>query len=217
MSRATFNPTYDQLPRALPIFPLPGALLLPGGHLPLNIFEPRYIEMFDAALAGERMIGMVQPNTEAADPGRASVYRTGCAGRITTFSETTDGRYEVTLLGLIRFDIAEELPPKSYRSVRPDFGRFAPDLEENDAEIDRVRLLTALKTYFHAKTIQSDWQAIEQAENDRLVTALAMLCPLESWEKQLLLEAETLDKRAEVLTAILEMAIRGDDEEVLRH
>jgi Lon protease-like protein len=193
MSRATFNPTYDQLPRALPIFPLPGALLLPGGHLPLNIFEPRYIEMFDAALAGERMIG------------------------ITTFSETTDGRYEVTLLGLIRFDIAEELPPKSYRSVRPDFGRFAPDLEENDAEIDRVRLLTALKTYFHAKTIQSDWQAIEQAENDRLVTALAMLCPLESWEKQLLLEAETLDKRAEVLTAILEMAIRGDDEEVLRH
>lgn len=217
MSGAALNPTFDQLPRALPIFPLPGALLLPGGHLPLNIFEPRYIEMFDAALAGERMIGMVQPNTEAVDPGRASVYGTGCAGRITTFSETTDGRYEVTLLGLIRFDIAEELPPKSYRLVRPDFGRFAPDLEEHDAEIDRTRLLTALKTYFHAKTIQSDWQAIEEAENDRLVTALAMLCPLEPWEKQLLLEAETLGKRAEVLTAILEMAIRGDDEEVLRH
>ena len=203
--------------RTLPIFPLPGALLLPGGHLPLNIFEPRYIDMFDAALAGERMIGMVQPNSEATEPGSASVYRTGCVGRITNFNETTDGRYEVTLLGLIRFDIAEELPPRSYRLVRADYGRFAPDLEDDHAEIDRARLLAALKTYFHAKTIQSDWQAIEEAENDRLVTALAMLCPLDPWEKQLLLEAETLEKRAEVLTAILEMAIRGDDEEVLRH
>ena len=217
MSRAAFNPTFDALPQALPIFPLPGALLLPGGHLPLNIFEPRYIEMFDSALAGERMIGMVQPNADEADPGSASIYRTGCAGRITTFSETADGRYELTLLGLIRFDIAEELPSRSYRLVRPDYARFAHDLEEDQVEIDRERLLAALKTYFHTKTIQSDWQAIEQAENERLITALAMLCPLEPWEKQLLLEAETLAKRAEVLTAILEMAIRDDGVEALRH
>ena len=217
MSRSAFDPAFDMLPKTLPIFPLPGALLLPGGHLPLNIFEPRYIEMFDTALAGDRMIGMVQPNDEQADPGSAQVYRTGCAGRITNFNETPDGRYELTLHGLIRFDIEEELAPGTYRLVRADYTRFKSDLEEGRCEIDRPRLLVALKTYFQTKTIQSDWQAIEQAENERLITALAMLCPLEPWEKQLLLEAETLAKRAEVLTAILEMTIQGHDEEALRH
>ena len=217
MSRSPFDPLFDELPGTLPIFPLSGALLLPGGRLPLNIFEPRYIDMFDAALAGHRMIGMVQPNVEQEDQGLAPVYNTGCAGRISAFSETDDGRYHVTLQGVVRFDVAEELPPGTFRTIRPSYDRFRRDLQDESAEIDRDRLLAALRAYFHAKSIESDWSSIEQAENERLVTALSMLCPLEPWEKQLLLEADGLAKRTEALTAILETAIRGDDGAEARH
>lgn len=217
MSRSPFDSSFEELPRTLPIFPLTGVLLLPGGRLPLNIFEPRYLEMFDTALASHRLVGMVQPNIEHEDQGAASVYGTGCVGRISAFNETEDGRYHVTLSGLIRFDIAEELPAGNFRTVRANYDRFRGDLEHESADIDRERLLAALRAYFHVKDIEGDWASIEQAENERLVTALAMLCPLEPSEKQLLLEADGLALRAEALTAVLETAARDEDAPVVRH
>jgi len=206
MSRTAFDPAYEDLPKVLPIFPLEGVLLLPGGRLPLNIFEPRYLAMFDAALASNRLIGMVQPCDESRGAETPKVYDTGCAGRITSFSETDDGRYLVTLSGLIRFDVVRELPPCSYRTVEPDFSRFAADMDEDTSTIDRERLTKVLSTYFEANSIEGDWEAIEQTGDERLVTSLAMICPLGAPEKQALLEAMTLTQRAEALTAIMEMA-----------
>src|SRR5690606_28560301 len=134
MSRLPFDPTFEELPSSLPIFPLPGVLLLPGGRLPLNIFEPRYLAMVEDALLGARLIGMVQPREEeGGDVGSASFYRTGCAGRITAFQETDDRRCVVTLSGLIRFDILQELPTvRGYRQVQPDWEPYRADLEATD-------------------------------------------------------------------------------------
>ncbi len=178
MSGGAFRPGFAELPRVVPIFPLPGVLLLPGGRLPLNIFEPRYLARVRDALAGERAIGMIQPREEAADVGAAKVYDTGCAGRITAFSETDDGRYLITLTGMIRFDVKRELPMiEGYRRVTVDYGRFRADLEGDGAEIDRARLLETLGCYFQANGIEGDWSAIEETEDAALVTSLAMICP----------------------------------------
>ena len=219
MSRTAFDPSYDDLPRVLPIFPLGGVLLLPGGRLPLNIFEPRYLAMFDDALASNRMIGMVQPveNSESQDVPK--VYETGCAGRITSFNETDDGRYLVTLSGLIRFDLVRELPGDSYRLVEPNYERFRNDMSEDTGTIDRDRLVQVLSAYFEANSIEGDWEAIEQTGDERLVTSLAMICPLGAPEKQALLEAMTLTERAETLTAIMEMATHsgGEGESETKH
>ena len=232
MSRGAFRPGFEELPRVVPSFPLPGVLLLPGGRLPLNIFEPRYLAMVRDALAGERAIGMIQPREEAEDVGAAKVYETGCLGRITAFSETDDGRYLITLTGLIRFDVARELPPlEGYRRVTAGYHRFRHDLEggpeggpwggpedspENGPEsgtagaagaIDRTRLLETLGCYFEAQGIEGDWEAIEEAGDAALVTWLAMLCPFAAPEKQALLEAMSLAERASAMTAIMEMAV----------
>ncbi|MGF1591802.1 MAG: LON peptidase substrate-binding domain-containing protein [Kiloniellaceae bacterium] len=209
MSRTAFDPDFEDLPQVLPIFPLEGVLLLPGGRLPLNIFEPRYLAMFDDALAGHRLIGMIQPceNCRAADTPK--VYETGCVGRITSFTETDDGRYLVTLSGIIRFDVRRELPSGSYRQVEPDYARFATDMDEDHSTIDRDRLMKVLNAYFEANSIEGDWEAIEQTGDERLVTSLAMICPLGAPEKQALLESMTLTERAEALTAIMEMATHG--------
>jgi hypothetical protein len=220
MSEGGFRPGFEELPRVVPIFPLPGVLLLPGGRLPLNIFEPRYLAMVRDALAGERAIGMIQPREEATDAGAAKVYETGCLGRITAFSETDDGRYLITLTGLIRFDVARELPPlEGYRRVTTDYHRFRRDLEggaeagtEAGAEpeagaIDRARLLETVGCYFEAQGIEGDWKAIEEAGDAALVTWLAMLCPFAGPEKQALLEAMSLAERASAMTAIMEMAV----------
>ncbi|SMF09553.1 hypothetical protein SAMN06265365_10266 [Tistlia consotensis] len=214
MSRLPFDPDFDDLPGSLPIFPLPGVLLLPGGRLPLNIFEPRYLAMIQDALLGRRLIGMVQPKAEEeeGDTGAAPVYGTGCAGRITAFQETEDGRYLITLTGLIRFDILEELAGvRGYRLVRADWSRYAGDLEAIDPPgIDRERMLEALRAYFDATGIAGDWEAIGETPNEKLITSIAMICPFEPREKQALLEAPTLEQRAEAMTAILEMAaLRG--------
>ncbi len=227
MSAELFEPGFDSLPEALPIFPLTGVLLLPGGKLPLNIFEPRYLAMTRDALAGTRLIGMVQPNPAADSPqpsdgGAAEVYKTGCAGRITAFNETEDGRYLISLSGLIRFDIAEELPMVSgYRRVRPDWSRFSGDLndvEGAEAAIDRDRLLDALRAYFDAEGLSGDWDAISQSPDERLVTSLAMICPFGGPEKQALLEAPDLAERARTITAILEMAaLDGGEGAASRH
>ena len=230
-----FDPSIETLPASLPIFPLAGVLLLPGGQLPLNIFEPRYLEMVTDALAEQRMIGMVQPaldedettgfEVETAsegapvpatsdyttlDAGQAPVYRTGCAGRIVQFSETEDGRFLITLRGVVRFRVRRELPQaRAYRRVLPQFDPFATDLEAAKAYFDRQRLLDALTYYFDQQGIEADWNAIREASNERLVTSLAMVCPFSAAEKQALLEAPTPSDRAETMTTILEMAVLG--------
>ena len=194
----------------LPIFPLAGVLLLPRGQLPLNIFEPRYLAMTRDALGGDRLIGMVQPS----DPnqpasGNPPVYPTGCAGRITAFSETEDGRYLISLTGLCRFRIRDELPPVSgYRRVVPQWDEFARDLRTERAPgFDRERLVRGLRAYFDRHQIKAEWDAINLVPGERLVTSVAMVCPFEPSEKQALLEAPDLEERARLLTAIVEMAV----------
>jgi Lon protease-like protein len=196
------------LPASLPIFPLAGVLLLPRGKLPLNIFEPRYLAMTRDALATDRLIGMIQP-TEEEKPGQApAIYKTGCAGRITEFSETDDGRFLITLTGLARFEIGEEVPTnRGYRRVVPRWERYRTDLEETGgAPVDRPRLMTALKGFFKLHEITADWNAIKSTGDERLVTSLAMICPFAPNEKQALLEAGDLVERARLLTALIEMA-----------
>ncbi len=197
------------LPVVIPIFPLAGVLLLPRGRLPLNIFEPRYLAMTQNALAGERLIGMIQPSDPAQPAaGNPTVYSTGCAGRIVSFSETDDGRFLITLLGVSRFRVREELPPLSgYRRVVPAWDEFAADLDaEGAADFDRERLLRGLRAYFERHKISADWEAMSSVPGDRLVTSLAMMCPFEPTEKQALLDAATIEERARLLTAIIEMA-----------
>ncbi len=209
MSGSPFAPSFAQLPRELPIFPLTGVLLLPRGELPLNIFEPRYLAMTRDALATPlRLIGMVQPQEGAGDAGTPPVYRTGCAGRITSFAESGDGRYLLTLTGLARFDISEELPGEQpYRRVVPDWRRYAGDLAASEAiGLDRARLSAALKPYFTQHSISADWQAVAATPDERLVTTLAMVCPLAPREKQALLEANDMAERARLLVTLIEMA-----------
>jgi Lon protease-like protein len=201
------------LPEILPIFPLTGVLLLPRGRLPLNIFEPRYLAMTKDALSGERLIGMVQPNDPQQDNrgggvANPPVYPTGCAGRITTFAETDDGRYLITLTGVSRFRIRDELPLLSgYRRVVPDWQPFAQDLDAPSAtDFDRERFIRGLKEFFAQREISADCQAIDKAAGEHLITSLAMLCPFAPSEKQALLEAADLDERARLLIALVEMA-----------
>ena len=220
MSRGAFDPAFEDLPQVIPVFPLTGVLLLPGGKLPLNIFEPRYLAMVRDALGDDqRMIGMVQPRVPNPDDNRGpadedegdqpALYRTGCAGRITTFSESEDGRYLVTLSGVCRFDIAEEMTLRAgYRRVLADYSRFRHDLAEDPAaRVDHPRLLAVVKRYFEQQRIQAKWEAIEATPVDRLVTSLAMSCPLGASERQALLEAPGLTERAEMVIALLEMAL----------
>lgn len=212
MSRNPFDPTYDQLPATIPVFPLTGALLLPRGRLPLNIFEPRYLAMVKDALAADRMIGMIQPQGAVSNNGMArdpALYEIGCAGRITSFAETDDGRMLITLTGVCRFTVGQELPTtRGYRRVMPDWSPFQADLEEVEATcLDRDRLTSGLKAYFKQCGISANWEAIEQTPDERLVHSLAMICPFEPTEKQALLEAPDLPSRAQMLLALIEMAV----------
>lgn len=204
------DPRSGGLPVEIPIFPLQGALLLPGGRLPLNIFEPRYLAMVEDALGAGRLLGMVLP--DPAHPraeGRSTIYRTGCLGRIASFSETDDGRYLITLLGLLRYRVVEELPdhPRGYRRVRADFAPFLPDLDpapgEPDAPDHRPALLAALRPYFAARRIEADWAAIERMATPALVTTLCMICPFDGREQQALLEAADPAERAAQLVTLL--------------
>ena len=197
------------LPAILPIFPLTGVLLLPRGKLPLNIFEPRYLAMTRDALASDRLIGMVQPTDARASGDNPSVYPIGCAGRITSFAETEDGRFLITLTGTCRFRISEELPLlEGYRRVVPDWSGFTCDLDSVDEPaFDRERLMRALRAYFQQHEITADWDAIGSVPGERLVTSVAMNCPFEPSEKQALLEASGFSERARLLTAIVEMTL----------
>lgn len=205
-------PRARSLPATLPLFPLPGALLLPGGQLPLNIFEPRYLRMVDEALGGARLIGMVQPRDGATD-GAPALYGVGCAGRITQFAETDDGRYLITLTGRRRFRIEEELAVATpYRQARVEWKSFERDdhVDPSTAMVDRDRLTEAMRAYLDAEGLKTDWDAVRTAPIDALIASLAMGCPFAPNEKQALLEAETAQARAECLIALMEMSSAGD-------
>ena len=200
------------LPQVIPVFPLPGALLLPRGQMPLNIFEPRYLAMIDDAMADRhRLIGMIQPDT--AHPGpedKPNLYKIGCAGRITQLAETGDGRYLLELTGVARFRIEDEpavLTP--YRQCRVDFRCFADDFvaRKGEGAVDRKELLKALAGFLKANKLNADWEGIEKAPNEALVNALAMMSPYGSADKQAMLEAPDLKTRAEILVALTEMEL----------
>jgi Lon protease-like protein len=207
------EPDRAALPDTLPIFPLTGVLLLPRGRLPLNIFEPRYLAMTRDALGGERLIGMVQPSEPQRDNRGGGainppVYPVGCAGRITAFSETDDGRYLLTLTGVSRFRIRDELPLLSgYRRIVAEWQPFAHDVDTpTGSEFDRDRFIRGLKGFFTQRQISADWEAIEKAAGEHLINSIAMLCPFAPSEKQALLEAPDLDERARLLITLVEMA-----------
>jgi len=207
-----FDIGYDDLPSTIPVFPLTGVLLLARGRLPLNVFEPRYLAMTADALRTDRLIGMIQPQTTEAGVLAPPVYRTGCAGRIVSFEETEDGRYLITLKGVCRFDVQAELESlRGYRRMQVDWTPYREDFTIGESCIDRERLFTVLKQYFTSEGIQADWDAIRETPDDKLVTALAMLCPFEPSEKQALLETPSLRARSEVLTALVEMAVLGGE------
>jgi uncharacterized protein len=199
------------LPKTVRVFPLAGALLLPRGHMPLNIFEPRYIALVDDALRTDRLIGMIQPDEEdAAETSAPRLYGTGCAGRITQLAETGDGRYLVTLTGVARFSVSAELAADTpYRQCQVDFGKFVSDFTARAGEdlVDREAVLDALRRFAKANELRVDWKGIEEAPNEALVNALAMMSPFGTSEKQALLEAPDLKSRAEILVAITEFEL----------
>jgi uncharacterized protein len=209
------NAEYQQpgdLAEVIPVFPLPGALLLPRGQMPLNIFEPRYLAMIDdALLAGHRLIGMIQP--DSAHPGPAekpNLFKIGCVGRITQIAETGDGRYLIQLTGIARFRIDEELAVMTpYRQCRVVYAPFADDFVARKGEeaVDRERLLQSLSEFLRANDLKADWEGIENAPNEALVNALAMMSPYGTAEKQALLEAPDLKTRAEILVAMTEIEL----------
>ncbi len=212
----------DLLPEEMPVFPLTGVLLLPGATLPLNIFEPRYLNMIEDSLGSGRVIGMVQPKTADVESpeGQPDIYETGCAGRIVSFSETGDGRFAINLLGLCRFHIAEELPLRSgYRVVRPDYTPYFEDLDEDGHGLeDRGALLKTVEAYFIATGINAEWSAIEGADDASLVTTLSMLCPFDPSEKQALLECKNTTSRGQLLGNLMTLSLHGNtDNNGVRH
>ncbi len=201
----------EDCPSVIPIFPLPGALLLPRGQMPLNIFEPRYISMVDEALKTDRVVGMIQPDADS-DPHSIipKLYSVGCAGRITQFAETGDGRYLITLIGIARFRVEEELPPIDlFRRCRVSFEPYANDFtaRAGENEVNREGVVKALRDFVDAAHVKVDWRGIEEAPNEALVNALCMMSPFGVREKQALLEAPNLKTRAEVLIALTEIEL----------
>lgn len=201
------------IPPVIPVFPLSAALLLPGGRMPLNIFEPRYVQMIDEVLGRDRLIGMVQPALDgsARADGEPNLCEVGCAGRLTSFAETSDGRYLISLNGVCRFRIAEEIEVRSpFRQCR--IAPFAADLSDDQGggDVDRTALLRAFRQYLEANDLEADWESVSRADNATLVNALSMMAPYGPAEKQALLEAPDLRTRAETLIAITEMALAQD-------
>lgn len=198
------------IPEIVPVFPLAGALLLPRGYMPLNIFEPRYLAMVDDALGTGRLIGMIQPEDDAPVP---KLYSVGCLGRITQFAETGDGRYIIQLTGLTRFRVIEEMQITTpYRQCRVTAAAFPADFtpRAGEDEVDRETLLRVLRDYLTARNLEADWDAVSKAPNEALVNALSMMSPFGRREKQALLEAATLHDRAEILVAITEIELAKD-------
>ncbi|WP_066817622.1 LON peptidase substrate-binding domain-containing protein [Frigidibacter mobilis] len=213
--------TFAELPDTIPLFPLPGALLLPRSRLPLHIFEPRYLQMLEDALkTRQRMIGMIQPRGMPAGGGEKRLSAIGCAGRLTAFSETEDGRYMVTLTGISRFRIKRELQGFApYIRAEVSWDGFERDLgrAEQDDGFRREQFLDLLGRYFASEQLATDWGTLKEAEDELLLNSLSMLLPFEPEEKQALLEAPTLATRRETLVTLIEFALRsGGDEEIVQ-
>ncbi|XDZ68626.1 LON peptidase substrate-binding domain-containing protein [Alphaproteobacteria bacterium LSUCC0226] len=214
MAGGIFDPEFDQLPMRVPIFPLPSALLLPGGQLPLNVFEPRYLAMVKHALATPtRLIGMVQPRDLAGDATAEEppLFETGCAGRVSFFQESDDGRFVIALNGVCRFHrLDQQLDPNGFLVADVDWQPFANDLRIDISALDRDPLMDVLRRYFDLKGFETDWTQIENSDNHQLLATLSMVCPFEVAEKQALLEADSMASRADLLIAMMEMAIHDE-------
>jgi hypothetical protein len=214
MAGGIFDPEFDQLPMRIPIFPLPSALLLPGGQLPLNVFEPRYLAMVKHALATPtRLIGMVQPRDLAGDATAEEppLFETGCAGRVSFFQESDDGRFVIALNGVCRFHrLDQQLDPNGFLVADVDWQPFANDLRIDISALDRDPLMDVLRRYFDLKGFETDWTQIENSDNYQLLATLSMVCPFEVAEKQALLEADSMASRADLLIAMMEMAIHDE-------
>lgn len=212
---AAFHPRLEDLPAEFAVFPLPGALLLPRGKLPLNIFEPRYKAMVEDALGLGRMFAMIQPDPKQPEgPTGTGLFQIGCLGRLSSFSETDDGRFLITLTGVIRFRIHHEVEMRrGYRRVVGDYAPFLGDLDlsTRDLGLDRDALLAALKAYFAQRGVDANWDAIHRMDDETLVVTLGMACPFEPAEKQALLEAELAADRASILLTLLQMGAAGPD------
>jgi len=203
---------FDGLPQTLPVFPLSGAVVMPGGELPLNIFEPRYLNMVADAMASHRMFGMVQP-LPGRQPDPEPLHRTGCAGRITSYRETSDGRILLVLSGVCRFDIQQELRTiRGYRLVVPDWSRFAADYGEPDTvdEADEITLVSVLREYLLQKELNADWEQLRRIRPAHLIDSLVSMLPLEDADKQLLLESVSLAERMRQFSAILAATLPSD-------
>ena len=215
-SKSTKYETVDDLPKSLPLFPLTAALLLPGGNLPLNIFEARYLAMIDAALAGDRMIGMIQPAISGQPSTEMGLCQIGCAGRLVSFSETSDGRYIIGLVGICRFSIQSELETTTpFRQAVVDWSAYENDLKPDlsNSQIDRELLLKTFRAYLDQNDMEVDWEGIEEADTGMLVNALSMMSPYGAAEKQAFLEAKNLKQRADTLVAVTEISLAKQDTE----
>jgi hypothetical protein len=216
------NETYNgpgDLPPVIPVFPLPAALLLPRGTMPLNIFEPRYLAMVEAAMRGDRLIGMIQPRYDRGEAdlsGTPPLCRIGSIGRITQYAETGDGRVLITLVGIARFAVVEEMSTTTpYRQVRIETAPFADDFVpgKGEATVDRKSLMRVFRAYLEANNLEADWNSFEQAPTEALVNTLSMMAPYGPAEKQALLEAEDLKARSAMLVALTEMALAAGSED----
>lgn len=209
----------SDLPGTIPVFPLPGALLLPRARLPLHLFEPRYLQMLDDVLkTSDRLIGMVQPYDS---PGKSEdLHSIGCAGRLTAFSETEDGRYMITLSGVSRFRIVQEIEGFSpYRRCDVNWDGFGRDLgpSEQDETFNRTQFMDLLGRFFEDQGLSTDWESLQDADEELLINSLSMLCPFEPEDRQALLEAPSLETRRETLVTLIEFALRrGSQEEVMQ-
>ena len=210
---AAFHPRAEDLPPEIAVFPLTGALLLPRGRLPLNIFEPRYLALAEDALAAQRMFGMIQPDPAVpATPCGPGLYQVGCLGRLSSFAETDDGRLLITLTGVVRFYVAKECEMRhGYRRISADYDPYRPDLDlaPTPLPVPRETLITALRAYFAQCGFDANWDAVARIDDTMLVITLAMICPFEPAEKQALLEAPTEAERASTLLALLQMGAAG--------
>lgn len=206
----------NDAPEVIPIFPLPGALLLPRGRLPLNIFEPRYLVMVDDALKTDnRLIGMIQPLKDDPKGGKSTLYTIGCAGRITTLSETDDGRYLIGLSGVSRFRVTTEIEGFApYRQARVEWDEFRLDTkspQQDCPDFNKTNFLALVGRYFTLKSFDTDWDALKQADEETIINALCMMCPFSAAEKQALLEADDLSTRRDTLRALFEIEVASEE------
>ena len=218
--RDPFAIPFSRLPDELIVFPLPGALLLPNGRLPLNIFEPRYLHMVEDALGQQRLIGMVQTRDphEGLVPEGSDLFDVGCAGRIVSFAETSDGRFMLTLEGTCRYRIVREIEGRrGYRRMKVDFAPFKDDLNESDWTLDREKFLPVLRRYLEGHGIGVEWKAIDTAPDHLLIASLGMMCPFDLKEKQALIEAATIAEMADLMRSLMDMASHGIEQSSAKH